>query len=339
MWQQPELRERELGRMRKHNPEWDFMGRSFFVWSLANMGLREPAAVSQYLPVMDQIIEETLELERRGGCFCFLMAYGRASPFRVSPVRSLFVDGEIALMLGARRVLAEKPEYRAAMHERLEMIAGRWRSSPVLAMESYPDECWTFDHAVALAALCVADSLDGTDHSALRREWLRVAQERLIDRGTGLLVSSYTLDGQPMDGPEGSTIWAVAHFLDTVDPEFARDQYVRARREMGRTLLGFGYAREWPASWESPNDVDSGAVIPVLEVSAGASGMAFLGATTFGDEEFARALATTLDFAAFPSRKDGGLRYCGSNAVGDAAILYAAVLGPLWEKVRPGGAR
>ncbi len=36
--------------------------------------------------------------------------------------------------------------------------------------------------------------------------------------------------------------------------------------------------------------------------------------------------------AAFPSGKNGRLKYCASNQVGDAALLYAAVLGPLWEK-------
>jgi hypothetical protein len=37
--------------------------------------------------------------------------------------------------------------------------------------------------------------------------------------------------------------------------------------------------------------------------------------------------------AAFPSRKNGRLKYCASNPVGDAALLYASVLGPLWKKV------
>src|SRR5271156_1427561 len=43
LWTEPKLREQELAKMRDSNAEWDFMGRSFLVWSLANMGLREPA--------------------------------------------------------------------------------------------------------------------------------------------------------------------------------------------------------------------------------------------------------------------------------------------------------
>jgi len=84
--------------------------------------------------------------------------------------------------------------------------------------------------------------------------------------------------------------------------------------------------------------VDSGPIFPVFNISAGASGMAFIGASAFKDEPFLSSLATTLEFAAFPSRKAGGLKYCASNQVGDAALLYAASLGPLWDKVKNTGA-
>ncbi len=57
-----------------------------------------------------------------------------------------------------------------------------------------------------------------------------------------------------------------------------------------------------------------------------------MAASTFRDWELLQALNATLDMAAFPSRKDGRLKYCGSNQVGDAALLYASVLGPLWER-------
>ncbi len=42
LWTEPALRQAELRKMRRSNAEWDFMGRSFLVWSLVNMGLREP---------------------------------------------------------------------------------------------------------------------------------------------------------------------------------------------------------------------------------------------------------------------------------------------------------
>ena len=62
--------------------------------------------------------------------------------------------------------------------------------------------------------------------------------------------------------------------------------------------------------------------------------MAFIGASAFDDRPFLASLAATLDFAAFPSCTGGRLKYCASNQVGDAALLYAATLGPLWQKVK-----
>ena len=43
----------------------------------------------------------------------------------------------------------------------------------------------------------------------------------------------------------------------------------------------------------------SGPVVPLLDVSAGSSGLAFVAAASFGDREFLRGLYTTLGFAAY----------------------------------------
>jgi hypothetical protein len=336
LWTDPQLRKGEIQRMRASNAEWDFMGRSFLVWSLANMGLREPAAKQVYLETMDQIIEETLRLEKQEGMTFFLMSYAKTKSYVAQPARSLFIDGEIAFMLAARRTLEEKAEYQTLLAERVGVIADGLRNSEHCVLESYPNECWMFDHAVAMAAFRVADQLDGTDHSELIRAWLTMAKAKLIDPVSGLLISSFTADGQTLDGPEGSSIWMVVHCLQFVDEDFARDQYVRARKQLGEITCGFGYAHEWPPTRHGPADVDSGPIIPVLDISAGSSGMAFIAASSFHDDSFTAALAATLDFAGFPSRRKGALKYCASNQVGDAAILYAATLGPLREMANGG---
>jgi hypothetical protein len=337
LWTDPKLREQELNRMRASNAEWDFMGRSFLVWSLANMGLREPAQKQVYLETMDRIIEETLRLEKEQGIYIFLMSYAKSQPYVVQPARSLFLDGEIALMLASRRMLEEKPEFKPLLTERVNVIAAGLRHNPHMVLESYPNECWMFDHSVALAAMRLADHLDGTDHSALIRDWIAMAKQKLVHRESGLLVSSFTTDGQHLDGPEGSTLWMVVHCLQVADKDFARDQYERARKELGEITLGFGYAHEWPRSWNGPADIDSGPIIPGFNISAGSSGMALIGASAFHDEKFLASLAATLDFAAFPSRQSQRLKYCASNQVGDAALLYAATLGPILEKLKAPG--
>ena len=335
LWTDPELKSRILGDMRKSNAEWDFMGRSFLVWALANMALREPNLKPECLSVIDQIIEETLKLEERKGIYHFLMPYAKVRPFVLKPARSQFLDGEIALMLAARRVIEEKGEYRILMQERVNVMVERMKQSPVLSAESYPDECWTFCNAVSLAAIRLSDYLDSADnHSDFLSRWVTTARQKLLHPETKLLISSYTIDGDPIDGPEGTTIWLVAHCLQIIDEEFANDQYQRAKKELKRSFLGFGYSREWPVAWKGPRDIDSGAVIPVLEISAGASGLAFIGAAAFQDTEFLASLVASLEFAGFPSQKQGGLIYSASNQVGDAVLLYSTVLGPIWNLVK-----
>jgi hypothetical protein len=337
LWTDPQSRERELAKMRASNAEWDFMGRTFLVWSLANMSLRDAGSKPVYLETIDRIIDETVRLEKQEGMYFFLMPYAKARPYSVQPAHSLFLDGEIAFMLASRRLVQEKLEYKGLLAERANAITERFRQSPRFLLESYPNECWMFDHVVALDALRMADHLDGTDHSDLIRDWVAMAKKKLVHPESGILISSFTSDGLTLDGPEGSTIWMVAHCLQLLDEEFARDQYQRAKEQLGTITLGFGYAHEWPPTWKDRNpDVDSGPIVPVFDISAGSSGMAFIAASSFGDDKFLRGLATTIDFAGFPSCTKGRLKYCASNQVGDAALLYAATLGPIWEKVKGG---
>jgi hypothetical protein len=333
LWTDSNLRAQELEKMRASNAEWDFMGRTFLVWSLANMSLREPGERASYLATIDTIIEETLRIEKEKGMYFFLMDYARGAPWKIQPERSLFLDGEIAMMIACRRLVSEKAEYKTLLKERVDAIASRFEQSPNLILESYPDECWTFDHVLALDAIRIGDVLDQTDHSGLIREWVAMAKKRLVHPETGLLISNFTTAFTPLNGPEGSSLWMIAHGLQLLDAEFAREQYTRARKELSRITVGFGYAREWPSSWETAPDIDSGPIIPFFKISAGSSGMAFIGATAFKDEEFISSLAATLNFAGFPASKRGRLKYCASNQVGDAALLYAATLGPIWERV------
>ncbi len=334
LWTEADLREAALAKIRTANAEWDFMGRSFFVWSLANMAIRDEQFRPDALRAMDAIIDETIRLERDEDMYFFLMPYARRRPWVLSPARSQFIDGEIALMLALRQLVEEKSEYKPLLVERVRIMIERMEKSPVLSAESYPDECWTFCNVIAVSAIRINGHLDGADHSEFINDWLETAKTRLIDRKTGLLVSSYTLDGKHLDGPEGSSIWMVTHCLSLLDEDFARDQYKRATEHLGRSILGFGYAREWPDSWTGPMDIDSGAVVPGMGLSVGASGMAFIAAATFDDKQFYRSLATSLEFAGMPIEDNTGLRYETSNQVGDAVLLYSMSLGPAWQKVR-----
>jgi hypothetical protein len=334
LWTDAAARKRDAAEMRQVNAEWDFMGRSFVVWALANRCLRHPELKAEYLKVIDRNIDETIKTERDQGIYYFLMHYARTRPFVVQPPRSLFHDGEIALMLAARRMVEEKEAYRAPLAERVSEMVRRMEAGKVMCSESYPDECWMFCNTVALAAIRMSDVLDGADHSAFFRNWVSTAKVKLVDPRTGLLVSAFTLDGRVIQGPRGSSIWMAAHCLQLIDEPFAADQYARAKKELASNLPLVGYAREWPATSGHRADVDSGAVVPGFDASLSSSGLALVAARAFDDRDYFRGLQTSLALFASPSERSGRLRYGASNQVGDAVILYAATLGPLWEKCR-----
>ena len=334
LWSGTELQREEIDAMRRSNPEWDFMGRTFLVMALANLAIREPENKTTYLKAIDRIIDDTLQIEAEEDSYYFLMSYARARPFLAQPVRSLFVDGEIAMMLASRQMVAPRESYRPLLATQIDAIVERMAAGPIHNAESYPDECWTFCNTMALAAVQLSDATDGRDHSEFTSKWVEAAKANLIDQESGLLISSFTLNGDAMDGPEGSSIFFIVHALSFVDEQFASDQYALARKELGATIQGFGYAREWPASWPNPADIDSGPIVPVLEASAGSSGLAVLGASTFDDEEYLRALLASLHFAAFPITEEGSLRFAASNQVGDAVLLYALVQGPVLERMQ-----
>lgn len=337
LWADPEKRAEEIERMRTSNAEWDFMGRTFLVLALAEMAVREPERKAEYLEVIDRIIAETERLEKEHGTLYFLMDYARAGEFANPEGRSLFVDGEIALMMGSRRMVEDDERLAESFAGRIGAIERHMNSGPMLSGESYPNECWVFCNAAALAALRMSDVLDGTDHGEFFDRWIALAREKFLHRESRMLVSYYTWgEGNAIDGPEGSSIFMAAHCLSVVEEEFARDQYERARRDLHQSILGFGVAREWPDTWEGARDVDSGSVVPLIEASPGASGLAILGAASFQDEETLRELLTSLQFAAFPMKKNGQLRFAASNQVGDAVLLYALTVGPLWQALREG---
>lgn len=322
--------EREMAQMGKTNPEWELLGRGFLALALADRALAQPAQAPRILAVLDRLIDETLEDERRGGAPRFLLGYGRGLS------RSLFVDSQIALMLASRLHVAPREGLRAGLAQRAKALEAAMAKGPPELAESYPDECWMYDHTSALAALRMWDSLSGEDHRPLALQWLAMARERLVDPATGLLVSSFRRSGQVLDGPEGSSLWVSVHNLALVDPAFAREQYERGRARLRREVLGFTVAREWPDGVWKP-DIDSGPVVPILGASPGSSGLLLVAAATFDDRATLDGLMASLELAAFPVESSGTRSYAAAGQVGNGAVLRAVSFGPLWRRVQGGG--
>ncbi len=314
------------GTLRRNNPEWDLMGRTFAVLSFANLALSQPQRRAQLTTAIDRIVDDTLTMEARNGQTYFLLPYADANR------RSLAVDGEVALMLAVRQFLEHGDA--TSLQQRIATVEDSLRASPLLFAESYPDEGWVFCNSVALAALGVSDAALGTDHSTLIARWIASARRTLVDPKSQMLISSFHMNGAPRDGPEGSTLWFATHMLALVDPSFAAEQYALAREKLGKSALGFAWASEWPAEWPNHDDIDSGPTVPLVNANAGSSGCALLAAATFHDDAFLDGLISSLELAAFPFERDAQLHFAAGNTLADGVVLYALVQGPLWCAVQ-----
>ncbi len=315
------------------NPEWEYMSRTFTVLGLANRALDHADERDTSLAAIDHVVDQTRE--EAHDQFRFLLPYARASAFVDPEARSVFVDGELLMMIAARDLVSPRDELDDDARNLEASIERAMRRSPTMSAESYPNEAWTFCNTTALAAMAMFDRVHDGDHHALAKDWVLRAKAVLLDEKTGMLVSSFTRDGHVKDGPEGSTIFMTATNLLFFDDAFARDQWKRARGELGATVFGFGFAREWPKSWVNARpDIDSGPIVPFLNASAGASGFAVLGASAFGDDAYRDALVASLELVAMPRDDAEGRHYLASNRVGDAVLFDALTFGPLLRRMK-----
>lgn len=323
-----------LTALRSINPEYDFMARTFTVLALADRALAEPETAADRLVVIDAILDDTLAQDVAHGPRHWLLPYADARPW-VGDGRSLFVDGEVLVMLGARRLVADdRPALRAEMDRRATRVVESFGAGgPRFLAESYPDEGWTFCHTLALVGLRMHEVLDGADHGATRAAWLAEARAALVDPQTGMLVSEFDLAGRVGDGPEGSSLWLSAVALRVLDPELADQQYALARQHLGRDVLGLAWSTEWPAGTAPVEDVDSGPIVPVIGASASASGMALAASRAFGDSTWNRQLTRSLGAAELVLRADPRLAEMADNPVGHAVLWWATGFGPVWARL------
>jgi hypothetical protein len=204
------VRTRESLHLRTGNPEWDLMRRMFLALSFADIALTKPEAErSDAIAVLDRIVDDLLStLEHEGEPYTFLLPYAQQAPWKTKAGRSLFVDGEVALVLATRRYLGGRPELEAPLQERILAIEQSMGESPSVSGESYPNEAWTFCNTTALAALRIADVVHHTDHGPLAKQWIDYAKAHLIEESSGLLASRYRYDGS-MRGPKvHQSLWS-----------------------------------------------------------------------------------------------------------------------------------
>ncbi|MEM6928590.1 MAG: hypothetical protein AAF602_16760 [Myxococcota bacterium] len=331
-WEDADRRARTTAALRGLNPEWDLMRRMFLVLAVADRALVRPDEQDRWLALIDDVIAETLREEAVHGHGHFLLSYFGYGELRDPSRRSLFVDGEVALMMGARRMVRDT-RWADEHRRRVTEMADQFARSPALLPESYPDEAWLFCNTNALVAIKMADVLDGSGHQALIESWTTRAATRLTTE-RGLLGSAFTWSGEPLDGPEGSSLWLVAVNLQVLDRDLADTQYVGARKELLHGMLGLAWASEWPAREPRAGDIDSGPIVPGFDASPASSGFALLAANAFDDRSSYQRLVRALRAAdVVLALDDRFAEEIASNPMGEVVLLHGMTFGPLWDRV------
>ncbi len=320
--------------MRALNPEWDFMARTFLSLTLAERALADPAEIPGALETLDAILTDTLAAEAAHGPTWYLLPYARQEWFH-GDGRSLFVDGEILVMLGARRLISDDA-WGEEMDARAARVTESIGSASALPLaESYPDEGWMFCHVMAMVGLRMHEVTNGANHSALTERMVASVKSNLLHSDTGMMISEFDMRGHPKDGPEGSSIWFSSVGMLLFDPEFAHEQYDLAAASLGDSLLGMGYAREWPAGHRGPTDIDSGPLVPIIDASASSSGFALLASRAFSDQTWNEQLYGALGAATLVMKLHPALSAAADNPVGQGVLIWGDAFGPVWERLSP----
>jgi hypothetical protein len=202
-------------------------------------------------------------------------------------------------------------------------LAAAFDAAPTPFLQAYPGEAWPVDSTVAAASLRLHDHLFAPAYGTTVIRWLAQVRQRL-DPGTGLLPHRVDpVDGASVEVARGTSQSMINRFLVDLDPEFARQQYLRFRSLFVTTPLRLGPGvREYPVGTGGRGDVDSGPLVRGISLSATA---VTLGAARVqGDDRLAGALGNVGDVAGVPLDTPGTRRYAfGVLPVGDAFVAWS----------------
>ncbi len=316
------------------NPEFDLLWRMFTVLAACDRAIAHPEEADRWLALADSMIRDTDAIASERGQRHFLLGYADHRAWLQPAAGSLFVDGEVAMMVAARRAIRDEPwlaELGQTWTHRVEQdfaLAGEGLP------ESYPNEAWAFCITTALLSLHINDVVDGTDHGALIAAYTDRMRTNLIDENTGLIGSDWAVSGDALDGTEGSSVWWVSTGLLLLDPDLAAAQYTGAQDALLGGLPGMAWSREWPGDAQS-SDIDSGPIVPFFNASPAASGFALVAASAHGDDATRARLVRAIRASDVLLTLDPRLSQMAEAPMGDAILQVGLGFGPLWERVGP----
>ena len=158
---------------------------------------------------------------------------------------------------------------------------------------------------------------------------LETLRARSVQPATGLLAQAASpLDASARDPGRGSGTALAAYFLAYADRALSEALYHAVRRELYRTVLGFGVVLEHPTSCVEcmgRADVDSGPTVLGFGVSA--TGFAIGASRANADRDAFTSLYATAHLFGAPFDEDGARTFATGGPLGDA-ILFAMLTAP-----------
>jgi hypothetical protein len=222
--------------------------------------------------------------------------------------------------LSVHRLLEPNSLFREQNALITEALARRFEANPQPLLESYPDETYPADNAVALASILVFDLATGQNHKPQLRRAMQELRTVATEPSSGLLFQRINSQRRsPEDAPRASGTAMAAFALGYADLELARPFWTAVARQ-STTYFGFGGIREYSPGTVGTGDVDSGPV--VLGMSVSASGFALASARRFGDFERFRSLFSGAWLFGLPTSNGGTRHFAAGGPLGDV-LLFA----------------
>jgi hypothetical protein len=231
--------------------------------------------------------------------------------------------------LTSHATLTGSTNHLGLLRTQVESLAAEIDASPHGLLEDYPGECYPGDVLTAIAMICRADAVLGTDHAAFCERAIRGFQGARTDMLGLVPYAADSRNGVPLGGSRGCGNSYVSLFSPGLWPEQARTWYVQYEAhfwQAGNIMAGF---REFPNNSTGRNwyfDVDAGPVIGGIGFAASAFGVG--AARVNGRFDHAYPLTAEMYVTSWPL-PDGTLALPRllSNAaeapyLGEAAILF-----------------
>ncbi len=304
----------------KFNGEWLFGTYLMSGLGFCQMTIIHPKLKMRNASLINRCIEKILSAEVR--------AFDSAS-WGNDPIDTLGIEkydhaaylGYFNILLSMNLLLNPESQYAQLNQDISNALVRRLEASPILTLETYPNERYPVDNCAVIASIALYDKATGDDHSVLIKRWKENFKEKYIDKKTGLIIQSVGPKGEAFDYPRGSGSTLGLYFLSYADPELAREIYGAVKKELASTFFSFGTVREYPRGTGGGRmDIDSGPI--VLGYGFSSTGFTIAGSKLFKDRPYFTRLYAIVHFLGVPFEHEGKRTFVTGGPLG-TAILFA----------------